>query len=450
MTNRLLQLNKPYTLIVGLGDTGMSVIRYLSLLGEKVVVVDSRDQPPGLAQLNSLYPDMTVLLGEFDSDVFNQASRIVISPGVSPHLEIIQHAIQNGVDVIGDIELFAHNANAPVVVITGSNGKSSVTSLVGEMAAADNLNVAVGGNIGVPALDLLQLSDIDLYVLELSSFQLEMTFSLRCVAAVVLNISDDHLDRHNSMQSYAAIKQKVYQNCGAGVINQDDSVVSAMVHDNNHVIRYGLKHHSNLDIKLGHHDEKEAIIFFGEHLIDCDQIKMPGRHNISNAMAAAALASTAGISKEAIVTTLKTYSGLPHRCQWVAQSNGVNWYDDSKGTNVGATIAAIEGLPQKQLILIAGGQGKGADFTALAKTIIARARAVVLIGEDADKIEAAIASRVDVYRSISMVDAVNQAKDLAQSGDAVLLSPACASFDMFKSYEERGNQFMKAVLRMAA
>jgi UDP-N-acetylmuramoylalanine--D-glutamate ligase len=337
-----------------------------------------------------------------------------------------------------------------VVVITGSNGKSSVTSLVGEMAAADNLNVAVGGNIGVPALDLLQLSDIDLYVLELSSFQLEMTFSLRCVAAVVLNISDDHLDRHNSMQSYAAIKQKVYQNCGAGVINQDDSVVSAMVHDNNHVIRYGLKHHSNLDIKLGHHDEKEAIIFFGEHLIDCDQIKMPGRHNISNAMAAAALASTAGISKEAIVTTLKTYSGLSHRCQWVAQSNGVNWYDDSKGTNVGATIAAIEGLPQKQLILIAGGQGKGADFTALAKTIIARARAVVLIGEDADKIEAAIASRVDVYRSTSMVDAVNQAKDLAQSGDAVLLSPACASFDMFKGYADRGMQFQKAVHEVIA
>ncbi len=443
MLNAQLQQAIPFTLIVGLGETGMSVIRYLHSLGESMIVVDSREEPPGLDHLKNKYPEIPVELGNFDQNFFNQASRIVLSPGVSPHLEVVQQAIQNGVDVIGDIELFAHLIDAPVIVITGSNGKSTVTALVGEMAKAADLRVAVGGNIGVPALDLLAINNVDLYVLELSSFQLEMTYSLSCLAAVVLNISDDHLDRHSSLQNYAAIKQKVYQNCKAGVINQDDPVVAAMVQDNNDVIRYGLKQDSKLDIKLS--PDNKSIIFYGEYLIDCDQIKMPGRHNVSNAMAAAALANKAGIPIAAIVQTLKNYAGLPHRCQWVAQNNGVDWYDDSKGTNVGATIAAIEGLPQKKLVLIAGGQGKGADFSELARVIITRAQAVVLIGEDADKIESAIAGRVDVYRSSSMKDAVNLAHQLANPGDAVLLSPACASFDMFKGYADRGMQFQQAV-----
>ncbi len=445
MIERQFDIEHPYTLVVGLGDTGLSVVRYLSLLGETAVIADSRDIPPGMESLKHEFPDYQTSFGQFESELFLGAKRIILSPGVAPQNSVIQEAANNGVEILGDIELFARNVTAPVIVITGSNGKSTVTTLLGEMARCDHKQVGVGGNIGTPALDLLLQGNAELYILELSSFQLEVTQSLAPIAAVVLNVSDDHLNRHQTIDNYASIKQRIYSNAETKVVNQDDAMVGVMVDGHDGVIRYGLKPHDNNDLYLQYLQGREAIYYQGQVIIYCDEIKMPGRHNISNAMAAIALAVTAGISKDAIVYALKTFSGLPHRCQWITEKEGVAWYDDSKGTNVGAAISAIEGLPQQKVILIAGGQGKGADFTPLGKSIIARCRAVILIGEDAERINDTIKGKVPVFYASSMDEAVSLAKQNAKSGDAVLLSPACASFDMFTGYVDRGLKFQQSV-----
>ncbi|TNF33653.1 MAG: UDP-N-acetylmuramoyl-L-alanine--D-glutamate ligase [Gammaproteobacteria bacterium] len=435
----------PYTLVVGLGVTGMSVVRYLRHRGHDVVVVDSREKPPGADELKANYPEVTYYFGAFDEIYFNDADKLIVSPGVPISEPVIKQAIRQGVPAVGDIELFALEARAPIVAITGSNGKSTVTTLVGEMAKQAGINVAVGGNLGTPALDLLR-DDVELYVLELSSFQLETVHTLKLIAAAVLNISADHLDRYESYEDYVAAKRHIYDDCVNAIVNRDDNEVSKMGQGQQHVTGFTLFEPAAKDFGLCISAGEAWLCKGQQKLIAEAELKLGGRHNTANALAALALGESAGIPLASMLQTLRDFTGLPHRTQWVAEKNGVVWYDDSKGTNVGATIAAIEGMQVKnKLLLIAGGLGKGADFSPLQKAVRDKVRVVVLIGKDAGKIEQAINGVVPVVYAKDMDDAVRLAASQAQSGDCVLLSPACASFDMFSGYAHRGEVFVKAV-----
>ena len=432
------------TLVVGLGQTGLACARFLAQQGERFAVADSREIPPGIDELKRDLPDVECHCGELDEALLLSAERLLLSPGVAPQHPAIAAAINAGIEVLGDIELFARNADAPVVAITGSNGKSTVTTLVGEMAKADGKNVRVGGNIGTPALDLIEAQAPDLYVLELSSFQLEVTSSLNAAAAVVLNISEDHLDRHGNVEHYAAIKQRAFNGDGVVVLNRDDAQVMAMQPSERKVLSFGLD--SVGDFGLIERDGETFLSKGNEALLNVAEMKMPGRHNWSNALAALALGEAVGLEMNAMLQVLRDFPGLPHRCQWIAEQDGVNYYEDSKGTNVGATLAALQGLPGEKVVLIAGGQAKGQDFAPLRQSVEQRARAVVLIGEDAKLIEMSLLRAASLVMASDMNDAVIKARKLARRGDAVLLSPACASFDMFRNYIERGEAFIAAVM----
>lgn len=444
---------KPNTLIVGLGKTGLSCARFLAAHGVPLAVTDSRVQPPGLVALQQNLPDIAVFVGGFDPAAFAAAQQLIVSPGVSLREPLLMEAMLRGTPVLGDIELFARHAKAPVVAITGSNGKSTVTTLVAEMAKNAGCSVRAGGNLGTPALDLLDATEPDLYVLELSSFQLETTASLNAAAAVVLNISIDHMDRYQNMDEYIAAKERVYHGTGIMVLNADDAAVMAMAQPDRSVVSFGLGEPGNGSIAnhfgvIG--SAGQAWLAHGtQPLMAVTDVRIKGSHNIANALAALALGNAVGLPMDAMLGTLRDFPGLPHRSQWIAELDGVAWYNDSKGTNVGATLAALQGMPGK-VVLIAGGVGKDADFTPLRQAALEKARAVVLIGRDAPLIEAALNGVVAVAHATTMQDAVIQARYLAQSGDVVLLSPACASFDMFSGYEERGQVFTDAVLGLAA
>jgi UDP-N-acetylmuramoylalanine--D-glutamate ligase len=441
------------TLIVGLGTTGLSCARYLAAQGESLAVTDTRENPPGLEALRKDYPDMAMFLGGFQTEVFNAASRLVVSPGVSLEEPLIRSAKARHIEIVGDVELFARAAKAPVVAITGSNGKSTVTTLLGEMARMAGKRVAMGGNLGKPALDLLG-DDVELYILELSSFQLESTRSLKSQAAVVLNVSADHMDRYSDLDQYAATKASIYTGSQIKVINRDDSMVAAMVVADEATIGFTLDSPAEGDFGL---NERDGVKWLSEGhlpLMPVTELRIPGRHNIANALAALALGSAVGLAKKDMLAALRHYSGLPHRTQWVCEKGGVRWYNDSKGTNVGATIAALQGLhPESgssRSVLIAGGDCKDADFSPLAPVVAETARAVILIGKDAAKLEAALAGRVQIQRAASLQQAVDLAAEMAQPGDRVLLSPACASFDMFRNFESRGEAFIQAVEALTA
>jgi UDP-N-acetylmuramoylalanine--D-glutamate ligase len=438
-----------YTLVVGLGITGLSVARYLISRGETVVVTDSRENPPGLDALRTSYPQTEIVLGEFDEALFMGADRIIVSPGVSTHEGVLQHVIQQGVEVIGDIELFAQHVNAPLLAITGSNGKSTVTTLLGEMAKASAIDVRVGGNLGTPALDLLD-EKAELYVLELSSFQLENLYSLKPLAAVVLNVSPDHLDRYDSFESYVKAKQNIYHNCQRVVVNRDDPYVDAMQAGHRQVAGFTLHEPAGSDYGLRCVDDEIWLCKGNEKVVRQSDVKLQGQHNIANVLAALAVADAAGFSRAAVLQTIRTFSGLAHRTQFVAEKNHVSWVNDSKGTNVGATMAAISGIEVKnRLILIAGGLAKDADFSSLRSVVEDKVRSVVLIGKDAPKIEQALQDVVPVWYAKDMFEAVGVAAELAHPGDTVLLSPACASFDMFNGYQQRGDVFIQAVEALA-
>lgn len=435
-----------YTLVVGLGQTGLACARFLHERGEFFVVVDSRLHPPGIEELRREMSEVPVYPGRFDAEVFGHASRMVLSPGVAPQEPVISNAMEQGIEVLGDVELFARYASAPVVAITGSNGKSTVTALLGEMARSAGKQVLVGGNIGTPALALLEQPVPDLYVLELSSFQLEVTSSLNCRAAVVLNVSEDHLDRHGDLANYAAIKSRIYRGDGVMVINSDDPTVTAMVSAGREVVRFSLGKPQQInDFGLYERNGENWLARGDSLLMRSTEVRIPGRHNLANALAALALGEACGLPMTPMLQSLREFPGLPHRCQWVAEIAGVNYYDDSKGTNIGATMAAIEGMPGEKVVLIAGGQGKGQDFSLLREAIANRAQAVVLIGEDASLLARALEGTVNLKNAGTMDDAVSQAAALAQPGDSILLSPACASFDMFRNYIERGGRFVAAV-----
>lgn len=436
------------TVIVGLGKTGLSCARYLRRMGVDLLVVDSRTEPPGLDALRHEMPDVQFVPGAFDGAMLSQAEMLVVSPGVAIEQPAIAAAMANGVPAIGDIELFARAARAPVVAITGSNGKSTVTTLVYEMARAAGRNVRVGGNLGTPALELLDEQEPDLYVLELSSFQLETTSSLKAAAATVLNISQDHLDRYRDMHAYIEAKRRIFIGARTWLINIDDPVLGNWCQPGSNCLRFGLgTPATRYDYGVREAQGQRWLARGEELLMPVSELKIAGMHNVANALAALALGDAVGLPVNDMCTALRQFRGLAHRCQWVAEESGVTWFNDSKATNVGAAVAAITGMPGK-VVLIAGGEGKGQDFSPLRPALAAKGRAVVLIGRDASQIKTALGDVVPTVFAANLGDAVSQARTLAQAGDAVLLAPACASFDMFNGYEDRGEQFVQTVERV--
>lgn len=434
------------TLVVGLGKTGLSCVRYLCGKGRDVSVADSRLSPPGLDQLKAEWPDLPVYLGEFDVEMFSGFNELVVSPGISVAEPAIRAAVDKGAVIRGDIDLFSEAADAPIIAITGSNGKTTVTTLVGEMARAAGRRVQVGGNIGTPALELLD-RDADLYVLELSSFQLETTHELNALAATVLNVSDDHMDRYPDKMAYFQAKQRIFNGCQNAVVNLDDALSTPMARDNLRFLCFGFNRVNPDTFSTRDDDEGTWVTFGFDNLLLAEELGLMGRHNISNVMAALALGHAAGLPMDVMLNTAKQFRGLPHRCEFVRRVGDVDYINDSKGTNVGATAAAIESLAPEggKIVLIAGGEGKGADFSLLAEPVAAHCRAVVLIGTDAAVIASALGNQVETVNATDMESAVQKATDLAQPGDRILLSPACASFDMFRDYNDRGERFRQQV-----
>ncbi len=440
-------LERPHrVLIVGLGATGLSCARFLSARGVEIAVADTRAHPPGLDALRDTLPDVAVFLGGLDEQVLRSADEIVLSPGVALRTPAIAAALARGTPVIGDIELFARHARAPVAAVTGSNGKSTVTTLLGAMARAAGRDVRVGGNLGTPALDLLRDGEPDLYVLELSSFQLECTESLAPAVGLVLNLSPDHMDRYRDLDEYAAAKARILRRAQVQVINADDPRVAVMADARRPVLRFTSGPPGADDFGIGTVDGEEWFMHGRRALVRAALLALPGRHNRANALAALAAGTALGLPVAAMADAMGRFEGLAHRTQRVGERDGVVWYNDSKGTNVGATTAALEGF-DVPVVLIAGGDGKGADFAPLRAPVAAHARAVVLFGRDAPQIEHALAGTVPLHTAADLDEVVRLAGALAQPGDVVLFSPACASFDMFRNYEDRGTRFMEAVRR---
>lgn len=432
-------------LVVGLGSTGVSVAHYLYKLGFKFAVTDSRDKPPLLEQFIEQIPDAPVFTGGFDEIAFQVATHLVVSPGLSLNEQAITKAVAGGAKIVSDIDLFACSVTGPIVAITGSNGKSTVTTMVGEMVKAAGLSAAVGGNLGVPALDLIE-QHADVNVIELSSFQLERTTVLNAAAATVLNVSPDHLDRHADVAEYAREKQRVFNGNGAMVLNIDDAIVNAMREFDRKTYTFSIKTHA--DFYIAEQADGEYLMQGQTPLMPLSALPLEGRHNAANALAALALGTAIGLPTVAMCESLRKFKGLEHRMQKVAEIRGVAWVNDSKATNIGACIAALEGYARK-VILIAGGDAKGADMNELAPVIKQKTKAVVLMGKDGPLIGRVLkASNVPVYFVDNMVQAVQTAAKLAETGDSVLLSPACASLDQYKNYQDRGNKFTKAVLAL--
>ncbi|HEY7986677.1 MAG TPA: UDP-N-acetylmuramoyl-L-alanine--D-glutamate ligase [Methylophilaceae bacterium] len=448
-----LDLKNKQVLVLGLGDTGLSALRWLSGQGARLTAADSRDAPPNLALVQVDMPQVTVHLGTFRERAFAGAELIVISPGVALSEPQVQAAIARGVPVVGDIELFAlyRPKKSRVIAITGSNGKSTTTALVGAMCQRAGLKTIVAGNIGLPVLDTLSMEAPDVFVLELSSFQLETTSSLNANAATVLNVSEDHLDRYPGMAEYAAAKARIFAGNGVQVLNRRNSWSKKMALPDRHIVYFGddgpdAAHNYGL-----RQTGRDIWLMQGDtDLLNFAECRIAGLHNATNALAALALCRAIGLNRAPILAALREFKGLPHRVEWVTEINGITFFDDSKGTNVGATCAAIDGLPPK-VVLIAGGDGKGQDFNPLQQHIRRNARGVILIGRDAPIIAAAIkAANVPLIGADNMQEAVQKAFSAAQPGDAVLLSPACASFDMFRNYIHRAEVFVSAVRQLEA
>lgn len=435
-------------LVVGLGSTGLSCVRYFLAHGIPCAVADSRQNPPGLDALQALDADIPVALGPLDGERLSRAGRLVVSPGIALDEPAIAAAIEAGVPVCGDIDIFCEAARAPVVGITGSNGKSTVTALLGEMAEAAGRHVAVGGNIGTPALDLLDEA-VQLYVLELSSFQLERAGKLGLAVATVLNLSADHMDRHGTMQAYHRAKHRIFLDCKATVFNRDDPLSRSLRADAVPSWSFGLDAPDRLGYGLAEREGETWIVREFTPVMRAAEVKMVGRHNLANGLAALALGELLELPLEPMLEGLRTFAGLPHRTQLVGEGLGLQFINDSKATNPGATLAALRGL-ESQVVLILGGQGKDADFTELCLEAGSRCRAVVLMGEDAPLLDAALPDVLPRQRVDSMEAAVEVAIALAEPGDLVLLSPACASFDMFSGFEARGDAFTDCVRRLLA
>ena len=451
----MLVLDGARVVVVGLGDTGLSLARWLQRQGAVVSATDTRKAPPQAAVLRREFPDMPLVLGVEPDAALAGVDAIAVSPGVDRRNGAIAQAAQRGVPVVGDIELFAQamaqrGDQTPVIAITGSNGKSTVTAMAGEICAAGGLRPVVAGNIGLPVLDALTAIDEGAakpgaFVLELSSFQLESTVSLQPRAATVLNISEDHLDRYSGLQEYVVAKTRIFAGDGVQVLNRDDARSMGMARQGRSVVTFGIDvPRDDEDWGLSACDAAAALQRGSRCVAPVSVLRVAGLHNAANALAAAALCRAIGVADEAIAQGWQAFEGLPHRVKNINKINDISFYDDSKGTNVGATVAALTGM-REPVVLIAGGDGKGQDFAPLAEAAKGRARAVVLIGRDAPLIAAAMGGQVTLLNAADMTQAVERAFGAAQAGDAVLLSPACASYDMFRNYVHRAEVFAEAV-----
>ena len=420
-------------LVLGLGDTGLSVARWVQRNGGTPRVADTRADPPGKTRFSGDFRS-----GAFTQDLLAGVDAVCISPGLSLSQPVILAAVEQGIPVLGDVELFAWQNKQKVLAITGTNGKTTVTALTGHLLRSAGMDCEVAGNIGPAVLDALMKRSAPpaVWVLELSSYQLETTWSLKPHAAAVLNLTEDHLDRYASLEEYAAAKARIFEGAGVQVLNRDDPRVLAMARPGIRCITFGLGTQGDWTIRDG------ALARAGAPVFDVASLPIHGAHNAANALAACALASTLDVPLEAMVRGLSTFRGLPHRMQLIGTRAGVEWYDDSKGTNVGATIAALRGLA-KPAILILGGEGKGQDFSPLVPVVARFARITLLIGRDAFRIERAL-NGLRTERCATLEEAVERAAAHARPGEAVLLSPACASFDMFRDYKQRGEAFAAA------
>lgn len=432
--------------IVGLGKTGLSCFRYLSNQGLNVAITDSREEPPELLELRAEFESASVYLGQINEQVLLASDQIILSPGVSLDNKSIKLSIENNIPVFGDIELFCQKAQAPIIAVSGSNGKSTVTTIVAEMTRLAGLKTYVGGNIGIPVLDLLSDSSPDLYVLELSSFQLETTYSLNAHASVVLNVSPDHMDRYLSLKDYANTKKRIYSGQGLMVLNKDEEYIHSIMDSKRDTIYFSLGAPEGENFGLINHNNEVWLSQGNEKIINKNQLKIKGEHNISNALAAMALAGAVNVPTNIMADVLKNFTGLEHRCQLVREIDNVSWYNDSKATNVGACIASITGLCELgNIILIAGGDSKGADLSGLNPIVKKYIKRVFLFGIDANKLADVMGSDVDKEFVNNMNEAVKGASKIADPDDIVLLAPACSSLDMYKNYQQRGDAFISAI-----
>ncbi|AZI13767.1 UDP-N-acetylmuramoyl-L-alanine--D-glutamate ligase [Avibacterium paragallinarum] len=425
--------------VIGLGKTGLSCVDFLLARQANVRVMDTRPTPAGIEQLP---PSVAVHTGGLNQQWLLESDMIVISPGLAVKTPEIQTALQAGVEVVGDIELFCCEADKPIIAITGSNGKSTVTTLVAEMAKAAGLTVGMGGNIGIPSLSLLNQGN-DIYVLELSSFQLETTYSLQAIAATVLNVSEDHMNRYVDLEDYRQAKLKIYHHCQTMVVNSEDSLTLPSDQNENKsaVQKQVYFGEQNADYWLKTENDKQYLMAYDEMILPCDEMKLTGRHNYLNALAAIALAQSAGINLHGICTALREFTGLDHRFQLAHFANGVRWINDSKATNVGSTVAALTGLQVAgKLYLLLGGDGKGADFSELAALINQPHIYCYCFGQDGEQL-AALSAQSQLFAT--MEQAIEAFRPHLVAGDMVLLSPACASLDQFASFEKRGEEFTR-------
>lgn len=443
-----------FSLIIGLGKTGFACAQYLAQKGERFMVADSRQSPPFLAQLKKELPSTSISLGEFPEDLCINASQIILSPGVSMREPALLAAAKAGVPIRSDVDVFAEaarQAGTPIVAITGSNAKSTVTSIVGVMAKEAAMNVAVGGNLGEPSVSLLD-DKVDLYVMELSSFQLESTHGLGATVACVLNISPDHMDRYDNLMAYHQAKHRIFQGCQSVVVNADDLLTKPLISDTVAQTQFSLSEPDVGQFGVVIKNGEQWLMKGLKPIMPVSQMAMTGGHNIANALAAIALGEAVGMSLDVMIRTLATFKGLAHRCEHVINIDGVNYINDSKGTNVGATVAALNGMGpgiDGKIILIAGGVGKDADFSGLVAPLQRYGKQAILMGEDGGKIGEALNGKVPITVAKDMGEAVKVAFETAQKGDLVLLSPACASFDQYPGFEARGTHFSELVRALA-
>lgn len=457
-----------HSVVVGLGATGLSCARFLSRLGASFSVVDSRENPPALAEFQAQFPNVKVQLGSLESaaiaTVLEEAERLIVSPGIAVATPAIARAQAKGAEILGDIALFSEFAPAPILAVTGSNGKSTVVALLAAMLRAAGKDFGLGGNLDgaqfKPALDLLEEAPREIYLLELSSFQLETTHELNAFAVALLNLSEDHMDRYTDATEYLSAKQKIF--CGArhAVVNSGNALTLPPM-GNQELLSYTVEGQADAGLGINEREGERFLALNGESFLPVADLKQAGSHDLANALAATGLALLAGVSIEAVCAALRSFEGLPHRCEWLGEAGGVSFYNDSKGTNVGAAVAALDSVyaartsPSARVVLIAGGEGKGANFAPLVPALNRCARSLVLIGRDAERIAESVSaaapgagqqrSKLSLFFAESLSDAVRRAVSEAHSGDAVLLSPACASFDMFDNFQDRGDQFAACV-----
>lgn len=444
-------------LVLGLGKSGLSATHFLRRHHAAVKVADTRAKLPEIELLTEQYPDLDIFLGDLPDTLLDDVDFLVISPGLSLTHPLVTVAKRKGVLVIGDVELFCQHAVAPIIAITGTNAKSTVVTLITDMIRDAGYKVLLGGNIGIPALDLLDNpeGEPDFYVLELSSFQLDTTYSLTAKVASILNITPDHMDRYDSFEAYIKAKQHIYDRCEWALYNRDDlstlplSTQADISHSK--IMSFGLdleKNSTALSMNLLN-QQGICLARGAEAILPVSELKLSGVHNQSNCLAALAVSEALGIDRHSAIQTLRNFHGLPHRCEWVADIDGVRWINDSKGTNVGATLAALKGFCGEysgKIVLLLGGVGKGADFSALRDQIAQHVKAVIVYGADAQQI---LSDLQGVTCAVSLADDFDQVIKMAYAeankAGLVLFSPACASFDMFKNFEKRGEEFKKHV-----